>query len=342
MALSVIAAIVLLAAGAPAHASSLIVNATFGASITSDPSAAAIEGAINGAITTLEGDIASPNNIAVNLYFTETNSGLGGSDTSTFTLPYSAYYNAFKAVATSAAQLTALASLGAAPTFLTPGNPVNGNPNVTITTAEGRNLGFSALGGVVVGGNDYDTEISLNTSLTFPPEPATGSFYGLESVATHEIDESLGIGGTGSTIPEGGSLLGPVGDLDLFRYSAPGVRSYSNTQITTPYSYFSINSGNTVVSYFNQTNGADYADWLSNPVAPGFPLQVQDAFGQPGSNPVLGPNELLAFNAIGYQLLAPEPSSLVLFASALAIFVVGRSRRCGLGKSRPASSPLTQ
>jgi len=46
-----------------------------------DPNAVGIEGAINGAISTIEGDITtSPNNIAINIYFTGTNTGLGGSE----------------------------------------------------------------------------------------------------------------------------------------------------------------------------------------------------------------------------------------------------------------------
>ena len=118
-------------------------------------------------------------------------------------------------------------------------------------------------------------------------------------------------------------------DLDLFRYSAPGVRSYSNTQSTSPLAYFSFDGGNTVVSYFNQTSGADFADWLSNPIPAGFGPQVQDAFGEPGTDPVLGPNELTAFNVIGYQVTAPEPSTFALAGLGLALgfAFVRRSRR---------------
>jgi hypothetical protein len=328
IALPIIAAVLLLCVGT-AHASSLIINPTFDSSITSDPGAAGIEGTINAAIATLEGDITSPNNIAVSLYFTEMSGGLGESTTGIYTVSYFDYYNAFKAVATSPAQLAALASLGVAPTSASSPNPVDGSTQVVITSAEGRNLGFNTPGVVAAGTGTFDTEISLNTSLTFPPEPATGSFYGLEAVATHEIDESLGIGGTGSTLDGGGSLTGAVGDLDLFRYSAPGVRSYSNLSTVSPYSYFSIDAGLTVVSYFNQTGGADFADWLSDPIPPGFPAQVQDAFGGPGSNPALGPNELAAFTTIGYNIVTPEPSSLILFGSALAIFVGAGRRRLG-------------
>jgi len=334
MALPMIAAIVLLAAGVSAHADSLTIDPTFDTSITNDPNAAAIEGAINGAISTLESDIASPNNIAVDIYFTE-GGGLGGSLTGIYQPTYYQYYNAFKAVATSPAQLTALASLGPAPTGPGSGNPVNGNTGVDITSAEGRNLGFNTPAAVIVGSGTYDSEITLNTSLTYPPQSNTGSYYGLEAVANHEIDEALGIGGTGSTLDGTGSLTGPVGDLDLYRYSAPGVYSYSNLQTTSPYAYFSIDGGNTVLSYFNQTSGADLGDWLSNPIPNGFQPQVQDAFGQQGTDPVLGVNELAAFSAIGYELVAPEPSSLLLFVSALAIFAGACKRRAGLRQSRP-------
>jgi hypothetical protein len=190
---------------------------------------------------------------------------------------------------------------------------------VAITSAEGRNLGFNTPGAVTVGSGTYDSEVSLNTSITSPPNSLAGN-YGLEAVATHEIDEVLGIGGTGSTLSGTGSLTGAVGDLDLYRYSMPGVRSYSNTQTTSPLAYFSINGGTTVLSYFNQTEGADFGDWLSNPIPAGFGPQVQDAFGEPGTNPALGVNELTAFNAIGYQLTSatPEPSTLALAGFGLA------------------------
>ena len=208
----------------------------------------------------------------------------------------------------------------------TSGNPVNGNTEVEITSAEGRNLGFNTPGDVMT---IYDSEIALNFSLTSPPNTLDGSTYGLEAVAMHEIDESLGIGGSGSNLTGTGSLTGAIGDLDLFRYSAPGVRNYSNTQTTSPFAYFSIDGGNTVLSYFNQTSGADFGDWLSNPIPNGFGVQVQDAFGEPGTNPALGVNELTAFNAIGYQLItAPEPSTFALAGLGLALgFGFVRRRR---------------
>jgi hypothetical protein len=323
--LAPVVAVVLLCSHTQAYAAGLTINATFDSSITSLPGAAGIEGAINAAITSIESSITSPNNITVSIDFQNMSSGLGQSVTGEYFVPYFDYYNAFKAVATSPDQLTALASLGPAPTSTASGNPVNGNTLMVITSAEGRNLGFNTPGFVGPGGT-FDSVIGLNTSITSPPNTQNGTFYGLQAVANHEIDEALGIGGTGSTL--GGSSTAPVGDLDIFRYSAPGVRSYSTVQTTSPFSYFSIDGGKTVLSYFNQTAGADYGDWLSNPIPSGFSPQVQDAFGQPGTNPALGVNELTAFNAIGYQVTVPEPSTVTMLGTALLVVSgYGWSRR---------------
>jgi hypothetical protein len=329
----------------PAHATStFVIDPTFSSSITSDPGAAAIEGAINAAIMGIEASITSANNLTVSIYFTE-GGGLGESLTGEYLPTYDQYYNAFKAVATQPDALAALVSLGPAP-GPSSDNPVDSNTGVVITSAEGRNLGFNTPGVILpnsniadaTGGGTYDAEIALNTSITYPPGPNNGSNYGLQAVANHEIDETLGIGGTGSTLNGTGSLTGAVGDLDLYRYSCPGgvvgntcsapVRSYSNTNSTVPDSYFSIDGGKTVLSYFSETDGADFADWLSNCTSltactdglpNGFGPQVQDAFGEGGTDPTLGPNELAAFNAIGYQLISttPEPSTFALVGAAL-------------------------
>lgn len=333
--------VILLGALIPVHAGSITIDPTFDSSLNSLE-----QGAITGAIMEIEGDISSPNNLTVNIYFTSMSGGLGESFTTLYLSTYDQYYNALKAVATQPNQLTALGSLGTAPTNAGSTNPVNGSTSMAITSAEGRNLGFNTPGNITVGSGTYDSEISLNTSATSPPNGLSG-FYGLEAVANHEIDEALGIGGTGSTLGNG-DPTGPVGDLDLYRYTCSDLqytagvgyscpsgdvsRSYSTVSNTVPYSYFSINGGLTVLSFFNQISGADYADWLSDPIPTGFNAQVQDAFGEPGTNPTLGVNELAAFNAIGYDLIgapAPEPSSLPLagLGGLGLVFLLVRRRR---------------
>lgn len=178
--------------------------------------------------------------------------------------------------------------------------------------------------GFVGPGGTFDSVITLNTGITFPPQANNGSNYGLQAVANHEIDEALGIGGAGSQI---GSTFTPsgAGDTDLYRYSAAGVRSFTTDPNAT--AYFSIDGGVTNLTNFNQAGGgSDYGDWKGG----GTP-QVQDAFGTPGANPALGVNELTALNVIGYQLNAqatPEPATFTLLGGiGLALSGCGWLRR---------------
>ena len=101
----------------------------------------------------------------------------------------------------------------------------------------------------------------MNLSRTGPQDSID---YDLQSVAMHEIDEVLGIGGAGSRLPTTNSSLGP---LDLFLYSAVGVRSFTTSSSAT--AYFSINGGTNDLVNFNQTAGADYGDWASGAAPPG-------------------------------------------------------------------------
>ena len=168
--------------------------------------------------------------------------------------------------------------------------------------------------------NGFDSTISLNLSSINASRTSgvVAGNYDLQAVATHEIDEALGIGGPGSTLADGSGTGTPapttLGPLDFFRYSAPGVRSFTYDNSTT--AYFSIDGGHTNLVYFNQqgtntaTNGSDYADFGAPPNTPGgedqgnTPPLVQDAFG--ASSPAVSPNlstlELTALQVVGYNL----------------------------------------
>ena len=75
--------------------------------------------------------------------------------------------------------------------------------------------------------------------------------------------------GTSSALPNGGGTVpGNPAAADLFRYGAPGVRSFAlNTSTAepctgTPTAYFSVNGGITNLSNYNNcNNGGDYGDW---------------------------------------------------------------------------------
>ena len=134
-----------------AYAGGLTIDATFDPSLN-----LAEQGAINAAIGAIESNVTSPNNITVSIYYTATNSGLGESLTSIYTSSYATFYNALAPLMTSPTQMTALASLGAAPGPDT-GNPVNGQGMVFIVGRGPKLLTANTPGGVEVNGHFYDS-----------------------------------------------------------------------------------------------------------------------------------------------------------------------------------------
>ena len=92
-----------------------------------------------------------------------------------------------------------------------------------------------------------DSTISLNTSITnYTGKAFDPSEYDLLSVVEHETDAALGPGSNLDT----GSTTGAIRPEDLFRYSAPGVRSYTISNSAS--SYFSVDGGVTDLIGFNQ------------------------------------------------------------------------------------------
>jgi hypothetical protein len=237
-------------------------------------------------------------------------SGLGASNTPTADIDYSTYLADLEANPhKSANDATALANMPAGPN-----TGINNATQVDLTAANLAAIGETADANELVseeGG--FDGTLYFNFSITNDSRPdADPNKYDLQSVVAHEIDEVLGIGGNGSTLYQPGdtppdSLPPDVGPLDFFRYSAPGVESFTYDPTTS--AYFSINGGTTNLVYFNQQNGADgadFGDW-GNPQGTGegnTPPQVQDAFGSPDATPNLGVNELTALDVVGWNLIS--------------------------------------
>jgi autotransporter-associated beta strand protein len=286
-----LAVAITLAANRPAHA--LTITPIFGSSITSDPNALTIESSINSVIAMYETQVLNPVNVTVTFQLSST--GLGSSTTFLNTDTYTDFLSKLTAAQTSASDATALAHLPVQAT-----NPVNGNANIEMSTANARALGIFT-GNSTIGGTIYlNTSIMNLTRSSIDPNK-----YDLMGVVQHEMDEILGMT---SALPNGtngqAAPTGPVHPQDLFRYDQNGNRSFNTGTDAQTQAYFSID-GTTHIARFNQTsdatNSGDFGDWYSFNVA--HTPQAQDAFATKGAIVNIGTAEKTELDVIGYNLL---------------------------------------
>ncbi len=310
-----VAALALGLATSPAFASFIIVP-TWASAIASDANAATIEATINSVISTYEAKITD--NVTVNITFDEMSTGLGQSSVPVYGIGYSTFINALFSHSASVDDATALVKLSKTATS----DPVDSQTLIFLKGPIARALG---VGTFAANHTTNDGTISLKTSIMNLSRTGgqNSSYYDLQSVVEHEIDEVLGLGsglGLSYAMPE-----------DLFRYASVGsscasVSGRSYTATTTAKSCFSIN-GSASLAQFNNTGSGDYGDWLTTATqsSPGS-ARVQDATGTPGAQANLGV-EWQALDVIGYTMAAtatPEPATWML---AAPIMVAGLLRR---------------
>src|SRR5437763_9407407 len=176
--------------------SGLIINATFDGSIMSNPSAAAIEAAINRAIAIFESLFSD--RLTIPILFRYSTKGADGSplagvsqsEFAVYPITWSAYINALAADSRSSNDFTARASL--------PSSAVS--TNVVVSSANGRAIGLDTppgifANGTVGAGAPYDGIVTVNSSDPFlfnrPPRRA---LFDPQTGPQHDTDEILANG----------------------------------------------------------------------------------------------------------------------------------------------------
>jgi hypothetical protein len=305
-----------------ANAAGLTITPTFDSSITSLSNAGAVESSINSALAVYSTTFT--NNVNVTIDFKSMRNGLGESGFSPIDVSYASYSSALLGESQISSVLSQNYPLS---------NPIPGNSgdSVEATSAQLRAIGLSGAPQV----SGFDDYVGLNLSIINVAGQNNLNNYYITAVVQHEVDEVLGLSSAldgqlnspvYSQVPPGKLTDGAeVDSLDFYRYSAPGVLSFTNDPNAN--SYFSIDGGKTALVQFNQQTGGDFHDWASSNQGSTFVPQVQDAFGTPGVNYSLGINEITALQAIGYNVATPaavpEASTTVSFGLLLALGLGG-------------------
>lgn len=260
-------------------------------------------------------------NIALNLKFINTGTGLGTTNQFFYKVNYGSFLSALANDGSSSTDAIALANLP----WAVPGDnaPVPGaGPKLIINRAGAAAVGLN-VGDQSDGITSWDAVIDLNLSLmsTDHAHPElTPDLYDLRSIAMHEINEVLG---STSNLGRTGFFSGSVSAIDLFRYDLQGDRSFTTSGDDA---YLSLD-GVTQLARFNQDGGGDYGDfWSAGPHS----FQLQDAFASPGVAADMGV-EIDMLDAIGLTLAqvstVPEPGSLALVVAALGLAASARRRK---------------
>jgi hypothetical protein len=278
----------------------LTIVPTWDPSIASDPQASAITNGILFAIHTLENDIND--NLTVKIDFVDnTNVDLGENTTYLLSVSYSSYLADLRASATSVDDSNALTQLPNSSN-----DPVIGESQIELQLPLARLFGFYSTNGP----DGYDSTVNLNIPLMNLTRPgADPNKYDLVSITEHEMDEVIGF----VSLIHMNYPNGPIGTMDLFRYTTNLVRTWTTNGDNA---YFSVD-GTNLLARFNQESSGDYHDWWSytnlwapTGVAP-YP-QVQDAYATPDTSPDLGSNELAGLDVIGYTLASSVPKIAIV------------------------------
>jgi hypothetical protein len=269
--------------------SPFVINITWDSSVSAAP--AAFKTAVLSAVQYLESQFTDAVTVNISVGYGEADGtpmdrdSLGASQSLLSTYSYNSYLSALSTDRTSPLDTTAAASL--------PSTPPAGS-TIWTTTADAKALGLSTSTTRTDGYVGFSNVLPWTYSDTAGVAAGTYDFTG---VALHELTEVMGrILLTGSTVA---GFADSQNLMDLFHYSAPGVRDFSSSTA----GYFSADGGATSLGAFNTVAGGDAGDWASSVTSDSF-----DAFSSSGVVNGINANDLSVMNVLGWNQ-APAPVS---------------------------------
>jgi hypothetical protein len=294
----------------PASATNMQILVTYDSTVTALPNAAQFETAFSGVVSQFESAITNP--ISVDIYVSA-----GTINGSTTPLPAgdpSGSFDTRTAMGSTAAASFANTQAALQAIGDTVGADPTGGATYYMPQAEVKALGLPA--GKYPTSAPYDGYIGFTSNMalfSFSGRPGAGQ-YAFQAAAMHEIEEVLG---RTSFLNNAGTLYQSLATpMDLFRYSAPGVTSYTeNTPNGVAPAYASIDGGVTDLGTFaDQTTGGDRTDWQT----PNFTTSTdaQNATLYTGENEGLSISDEDLLKALGYTIAPNNGNGLFSGANA--------------------------
>ena len=188
--------------------------------------------------------------------------------------------------------------------YTLPANPPPDSPSIlAISAADAIALNLTPDTNDVVGVVGFSS--TQNIFSYAPNAPLADDETYFIGVVEHEFSEVLGRTSLLNGVTEDGATTPAYSLMDLFRYSAPGVRDFV-VPAPTPYdtAYFSIDGGSTPLDDWNTNPGTssdslDLGDW-----APSAGDDAFDDSAPPGVINEVSPADLTLMNALGWDVAA--------------------------------------